>query len=158
MSRIHRTLKTYCGVFVLGVLVSVKISGCSLVGLGVGSMIDARRPAMEQLRADRIAHIHPGDSPVLVLDDSATVAGRYIGPARMGDARYQVRYERWRASNPDAAVLPSIGEPVRMSKAGTAGLREATLVAFTKDGVETSNAGGRPRPVRSHQESRSNGT
>ena len=104
---------------VFALLVSVHISGCSLIGFGLGSAIDSSRPI----------HVHPGTreqlfklSPGAMLslhrEDGSTVVGIYRGLVAEPDSAYVLRYGAWR----DTARLdfrpPRIGEPIRLVHGG----------------------------------------
>ena len=100
-------------------LVSVEISGCSLIGFGVGSAIDATRGTRLR-KGDRyqVFQLEPGSKLRIQLADGTTVAGTYRGLAAQADSNYARRYAAWC----DTAALsfrpPRIGEMIRIESSG----------------------------------------
>jgi hypothetical protein len=90
------------------------LSGCSLVGLGVGAITDSREPrySPRDLRQAPAIPLHAQVS--LVLADSTRVVGRLEASRRAPDDEYAKRYAAWREALPDSVWLPAIGEPITL--------------------------------------------
>jgi len=72
----------HLAIAVLGALMSVHLSGCSLIGFGVGALVDSGRPQrLRQAAPTRLYTLTEGSRLTLVLSDSTRVSGR-LGRAR----------------------------------------------------------------------------
>ncbi len=109
----HSRLKLYLAVALLGGVFAIQITGCSLIGFGIGSLIDnARDTHYRSTSARQFFAISPGTPVVLNLRDSTTIAGRYRGWRDLPDSVYVPRYEAWRQSLPAEFQPPRLGEGV----------------------------------------------
>ena len=109
----HSRLKLYLAVALLGGTFAIQITGCSLIGFGIGSLIDNARPTRYQTNSTRqFFAVRPGTRVVLNLRDSTTIAGRYRGWRDLPDSVYVPRYEAWRQSLPEGFQPPRLGEGV----------------------------------------------
>jgi hypothetical protein len=98
---------------VFALLVSVQINGCSLIGYGVGTLIDRMRDV--KLRPGELTEVYrldPGARVRLHRSDGTIVAGTYRGLLRVADASYHARYEAWRDTSTLPFRPPRIGEPI----------------------------------------------
>jgi hypothetical protein len=109
----HGRLKLTLAASLLGSVFTFHVSGCSLIGYGIGSLIDnSRATHYHTSTAREFFAVSPGTPVVLHLRDSTTVAGRYRGWRDLPDSVYAPRYEAWRASLPESARPPRLGEDV----------------------------------------------
>jgi hypothetical protein len=116
-------------------LCSVQLTGCSLVGFGVGSAIDAGRPVtLRPLDRTRIFGVLPGAKLVVHRTDGTTVEGVYRGLAVEPDPRYRLRYEAWRDTANPGFRPPRVGETIRVHghhpSSMTSGSGKATFLGF----------------------------
>jgi hypothetical protein len=82
------------------------LSGCSLIGLGVGSMVDSGRRVGP---AARLTSTRPGCPVSVRLEDGREVSGVFAGTGQIPAADCAADYEAWRRSMP-ATRLPMLGE------------------------------------------------
>jgi hypothetical protein len=96
-------------------LLSLEISGCSLIGYGIGSAIDAGRVGRTR-PGDRslILKLEPGSKLMIRRADGSTVAGTYHGLLETPDSDYAKGYAAWRDTATLAFRPPQIGEPIRI--------------------------------------------
>jgi hypothetical protein len=132
----------------LSLAISVHTTGCSLIGLTGGAIIDARTPRNRLVPTGKIHAFSRGDSLRLYLADSSEVAGRYVGSERMSDSRYRDRFARMQERS-GAADLPTPGATVQVIQPGMGlvGGGSSELLAFLHDGIEVSDRRGRVRVV-----------
>jgi hypothetical protein len=97
----RRTLGAAIALLSLGCL-----SGCSLIGLSVGSMIDSGRRVGP---AARLTSTRPGRPVSVRLQDGRVVTGVFAGTEQVPAADYAAAYETWRRSAPDTR-LPRLGD------------------------------------------------
>ena len=116
-------------------VVSVEITGCSLIGFGIGSAIDAGR--VGRLRpGDRtvLFKLEPGSRILVRRADGTTIAGVYRGLETQPDSEYLRRYAAWADTAQLAFRAPRIGETVRIEggdgRTMAAKAREVTFLGF----------------------------
>jgi hypothetical protein len=93
-------------------------SGCSLIGYGVGSLIDSgnkRTVASESFAPDTI---EPGKLIKLRLRGGGTVDGAYLGIEPIPDEEYAKRYARARERYLPSIQLPELGDTVTLCMIG----------------------------------------
>jgi hypothetical protein len=90
------------------VAVTVTAAGCTLLGLGVGALID-RGASNRTVVADwQVATIKPGQPIDVVLGGGRQITGRFGGLHRAGPAEYAQAYDRWREIGAGGAI-PVLG-------------------------------------------------
>ena len=106
------------------IALALSTSGCSLIGLGVGAGIDARRSRVPvHLTAEHAASLPAGSPLTLVMVDSATVTGVLLAPS-FDSRRTELRLAHLRTERP--AALDTLIVPVdRVAYARSPRLREA---------------------------------
>jgi hypothetical protein len=128
--RNHETLRVSRKVEALGVLglAALLTAGCTLVGYGIGALIDKGHPAgfkvvdgwpLKQVRKDTDVRVF--------LRDGREVKGVFRGLSE-SDEEYGPRYAEGRERHLPALVLPEIGERVRVITAS--GWQEGTFQGF----------------------------
>jgi hypothetical protein len=125
------------GLLALGSCLSVHLSGCSLIGLAGGAIVDARRPDTTLMPTGRMHAFRVGDSLTLVLRDTTRISGRYAGVSRMSDEVYRARWARLREER-GGPPLPRPGAYVRVVRSGRdlASGGGGEFLAFTLDAIE----------------------
>jgi len=109
----HARLKLTLAALLLASVFTFHVTGCSLIGYGIGSVIDNSRATHYRTTPSRqFFAISPGTPVVLNLRDSTTVAGRYRGWRDLPDSIYAPHYEAWRQSLPAQAQPPRLTEGV----------------------------------------------
>ncbi len=138
--RLYAVLAVFGALLTLG----VPTSGCSLIGLAGGAVIDASRPATVLTPTGKLYAFRRGDPLVLRLRDSSVVTGRYAGYERIDATAYRSRFAAFRAAHPGPA-LPAPGARVDVDRSGTilGGRRSGELVGFLLDAVEIRRENGR---------------
>jgi hypothetical protein len=145
------------GLLALGSCLSVHVSGCSLIGLAGGAIIDARRPATMLVPTGKMHAFREGDSLLLVLRDTSRIAGRYAGVSRMSDEVYRERYGRIRGERGAAALpVPGANVTVVLSRWDLASGGQKEFLAFVIDAIEIRDRRGEVKalPIREVQEIR----
>ncbi|HYM80123.1 MAG TPA: hypothetical protein VEY91_01780 [Candidatus Limnocylindria bacterium] len=103
---------------------SVHVSGCSLAGYGVGSVIDnARAVKLRPGERTQVFRLDPGARLAVHLADGTVVAGTYRGLLREPEPAYRQRYGAWRDTAAMSFRPPRIGEPVTINSRETRLLR-----------------------------------
>ena len=109
-------------------LLAVPFSGCTLIGLGIGALVDDHSQGKPRTVSPlAVASASPGQSVELSLRDGSLVTGRLQGVEAVEDALYR---ERWKGSLQalaGTATLPGLGAVhVRTAK----GEADATLLGL----------------------------
>jgi hypothetical protein len=110
---------------VAALLTAPLLSGCFVVGGGIGYLVDSGKPDYDVAsRADLL--VQEQGKEVLVADrDGKVHRGRYEGPRAESGEGFAVVYERWRATLPDSLRPPPLGGHVVVN-----GTLEGELVGF----------------------------
>ena len=124
------------------------MSGCSLIGLAGGSILDARKPASSFVPTGRMHAFRAGDSLGLVLRDSTVVTGRYAGFSRFDHTAYRERFAR-ALTETRAPALPRPGDPVQVirTRPGLSGPASGEFLAFLAMTIELRERHGRTLEV-----------
>jgi len=93
-------------------------SGCSLIGLGIGAISDAREPAVITTPNSQIQSVKPGKDVDMVLKDGTVLKGKYEGMQSVPEEEYARKYKETCAQNISLIALPRLGERVRVSFVG----------------------------------------
>lgn len=110
----RRMLHAFLFTLVLAPL-AIQITGCSLLGLGVGAVMDSRRPRRDRMiPSNEVAEVRPGSFVEFRLRDSSVVVGKYLGVDQHFTAGYAERYAAWRAGLDSTLHAPTLGEEVRL--------------------------------------------
>ncbi len=97
---------------------SFLFGGCCLIGLGIGSISDAHKPAVITTPSSQIQSVEPGKNVDMVLRDGTVLKGKYEGVQSVPEEEYATRYEETCAQNISLNALPRLGERVRVSFVG----------------------------------------
>jgi hypothetical protein len=126
-----RRVRSWSIIAFLGSLFTFHVTGCSLIGLTGGAILDSRHRAPRALVPGRVERFYPGDAMVLTLKDGTRVEGVYEGPARIPAEEYARLYRAWREGSKHASDLPEIGEQVSAPIVG-----EGRFIGFVQSGIE----------------------
>jgi len=94
----------------------IQLSGCTLIGLGFGEAVDARRPEQRSIPGWMIATVKPGTTLAIILRDSSRVSGIYTGITPVSAAEYAERYAVYRAQHSDGQQLPTLGDQITVTR------------------------------------------
>ena len=100
---------------IIMLIMSLMLTGCSLIGMGVGASIDARQPKEKPLPAEGLDSLKSGTKLILVLDDSTVMRGNFMGIDRLSSLEYNQRYSDCRKKLEGGRMLPLPGEKVIVS-------------------------------------------
>jgi hypothetical protein len=107
------------------VTLALATSGCTLIGLGIGSAIDHQNA---NIPGWRLETLKPDTRVDVRLTDGTYVTGRFAGLERDFGEAYRAQYEGARGAAEDGADLPALG-PVTLERAD-GGSTAAKLVGF----------------------------
>jgi len=147
VSRRARRAVACAAAFGIGLVMSVHVTGCTLLGGAIGAVVDASRPPHMTVDIREVARFEPGDTLILQLVDGSEAAGLYAGADRVDRATYETRFEEWRATRP-GMPLPALGDPVRVTRRGMIAQLSGPLLGFTWEGVEVARDGGKVETAR----------
>jgi hypothetical protein len=100
---------------IIMLIMSMMLTGCSLVGLGVGAAIDARQPKEKPLPANGLDLIKPGTKLIVILDDSTEMRVGFMGIDRLSSLEYNQRYSDHLKKLEGGQTLPLPGEKITVS-------------------------------------------
>jgi hypothetical protein len=98
---------------VLALVLSIHVSGCSVIGYLVGNELDKGRTV--KLRPGepvQVVRLDPGATVALQMADGSRIVGRYLGIEARPDPAYVERYAAWCDSAAPGFRPPRIGEPI----------------------------------------------
>jgi hypothetical protein len=110
-------------------LFAIQIEGCTVIGYGIGSSIDARSSSVVRpAEISQVITIEPGAKIVFHLSDSSTVSGTYRGLAVLPTPEYEGLYEVWRESAVLGVRPPRLHETISIRR--RAETIKATFLGF----------------------------
>src|SRR3989442_4037250 len=95
---------------ILAVL-ALSLAGCSLIGLGIGALVDSHRSKPRSVEGWDLERIRKGARIRLLLRDGSTVSGRFRGVETVAE-EYAARYAAWRGAREAADTMPALGDRV----------------------------------------------
>jgi hypothetical protein len=102
-----------CGLAVVAVVaVTVQLSGCSLIGLGIGAISDASKPDEVSIPGWKLETVKPGSEVTLILRDGERISGMYVGTAAVPTADYAARYAECRSRLQKGDLLPALNDSI----------------------------------------------
>jgi len=131
--RAHRRVALVWLAFTL--LFSVQWTGCSLIGLGLGTVVDEMQPMrMTRATQTRLFVVLPGARLAVYRSDGTVLRGTYRGMVADVDSAYALRYSEWCDTAHARFHAPHIGESVHISSSGERSIAEpsgkATFLGF----------------------------
>lgn len=87
------------------------LNGCSLVGLGIGSVIDSQNSQrVTTVSKSKLEGVRRGSQFIVTLDNGDTLRGTYCGSERISQEKYSKLYAEIRERKPEGILLPELGE------------------------------------------------
>jgi hypothetical protein len=86
--------------------------GCSAVGAGVGSAIDAHKPDSVIMQGYRLSTIKQGSPLTVTLTNGSQITGTFDGGMAASAEWIDTLYMRARLNDPGCAILPALGDTV----------------------------------------------
>lgn len=137
-----RRARGWVAIALFGATFAIHVTGCSLIGLTAGSIVDATQKGSRTLPPTRFASFYPGDNMTLTLEDGDRIEGVYRGAARVPDQDYASRYRPWRDDDVHATGFPRLGERVSVDHPGSInGGGEGWFRGFAHGGIELGEKG-----------------
>lgn len=121
----------------------VQLTGCSLIGAGIGYLVDKDKPTVKELPPGGAFTIESGTRITLQVKDSTSRAGTFQRATREEEAEYVGRYLAWHA-NVAHGDAPGISDTVEIRSAS--GTTHGTFTGFGYRSAEVRVAD-RPVPV-----------
>ena len=111
-------------VLLVAAAVVLQLSGCSLIGFGVGSIIDASKSDSLLIPGWRIETIKPGEGIRVLLKNGEEVRGTYMGHNPIPQEKYAARYADFQRSKQEELSIPALGDSITITlESGTQGKR-----------------------------------
>lgn len=93
-----------------------QLNGCSLVGLGIGSIIDQHNSQkVTPVSKSKLEGVRQGSQFIVTLDNGDTLHGTYCGFERISQLRYSKLYAERRGQKPEGILLPELGESITIT-------------------------------------------
>ena len=107
----------------------ITLSGCSLIGLGVGSIIDASKPGT-YTPVNQDSTLKPGPEIKVITTKGDTVVGDYLGlDYQTPTVYYEEQYANAQEENKDTCPLPDLHQDITIE---TSGLWEGEFCGFCR--------------------------
>jgi hypothetical protein len=103
------------GCLVALVLSAIITSGCSMVGLGTGMVIDDSRSDEKTIEGWKCGSIKKGTRATVHLKDGEHIEGVFEGLSELPLDEYKTRYSRFRVAYARDLSLPEIGDTLRIT-------------------------------------------
>jgi hypothetical protein len=87
-------------------------SGCSVVGLEIGTAIDAHKPDSVIVQGYRLTTIKQGSPLAVTLNNGSRITGTFDGGMAASAEWIDTLYMRARSNDPGCAILPALGDTV----------------------------------------------
>ncbi len=88
--------------------------GCSLIGLGIGSLVDSGKPKEKSVEIWQLVNVKRGTQVRIVTNGGQVVSGEFCGATLMTRDAFRDAYIQARRDNPDCRDLPAIGDTVAL--------------------------------------------
>ncbi len=112
MNVLHRLIQRWMW---LSIPFTVVISGCSLIGLTLGAMSDARQPKEMIIPGWKVDSLKVGTMIEVLCKDSITLRGKYNGVEPMPLGQYAQAYAKAQARLPEGIHLPNLADTLTMT-------------------------------------------
>ena len=102
--------------FVITAGIVVSTSGCSLMGLGIGTLIDYSRPDSLCIPGWKVDTLKPDKKIKITFQDGAQLKAKYRGVERFPQNEYAQRYNLSREKSLPDVVLPPLGDTIGITQ------------------------------------------
>jgi hypothetical protein len=103
----------YKAIVICSILLLLSIYGCSLIGLGIGKVVDsARKDSYSEVPGWDIKTIEPGAKIQLFLNNGETVYGEFLAPGTLEWSKYKKKYEKYREELKNDILLPVLADTI----------------------------------------------
>lgn len=100
-------------VLLLAGLTLVVVNGCSLIGLGIGSISDGSKPNEVAIIPDgQLESMKLGAQVDVILKDGGHILGKYAGTDRIPAENFAQAYDQCREHMPVGVFLPGLGDSI----------------------------------------------
>ena len=99
----------------LVVVVAAALTGCSLIGLGIGALVDKDKAGKTKpIEARRVGAVGPGTAVDISLTDGGQLSGKYVGLVPVPPEQYADSFARSREAN-GSEHSPALGSTVTVA-------------------------------------------
>lgn len=99
-------------IIILATVVMAQVIGCSLIGFGIGALIDSTSEHKADIPGWKLLTVKPGTPMEIVLSDGQRVVGTYAGTHKFTDEEYAEFYEQALTKQPEEETLPPLGDTI----------------------------------------------
>jgi len=92
-----------------------QLNGCSLIGLGIGSIVDARKPSYKEIPFSGIETIKPGTKVDILLRNGDTLKVIFAGVTSIPTQEYAESYAKVQEQRPEGTILPDLGDTIAVT-------------------------------------------
>jgi hypothetical protein len=89
-----------------------QLNGCSLMGLGIGSIVDAHKPSHMEVPLSKIETIKPGTKVDILLRDGDTLKVIFAGVTSIPAQEYAETYAKVQEQKLEGTILPDLGDTI----------------------------------------------
>jgi hypothetical protein len=102
--------------FVVATIIVVSTSGCSLIGLGIGAVVDHSRPDSLSIPGWKAETLKPNEEIKITFQDGSQLNGTYRGIERLPSSKYAQRYSFLKQQNLPGVILPPLGDTIGITQ------------------------------------------
>ena len=106
--------------FIMGLLSMVAflflMDGCSLIGLGIGSIVDSTKPDTISISGWKVDTLKPDKKIKITFPDGTQLDGKYRGIERFPKNEYAQRYNDTREKSLPDVILPPLGDTIGITQ------------------------------------------
>jgi hypothetical protein len=115
----------------------LQLSGCSLIGFGLGSSIDAKSPDEYVFTPSGADSIKKGATVEVLRTDGSMVSGKFERLEALESEKYTVRYQQFTNSAPIGKQMPALGNSIVIVKQEESGRKElrGIFLGFEKERI-----------------------
>lgn len=96
------------------IIMGLSLCGCSLIGFGLGAVIDSNTPDYHILQDENIVELQPGDEIRILSADSSIIGGIYEKSEPLDSSSYALMYTEFLTRVPEDVVLPKPGDTLTL--------------------------------------------
>ncbi|MEE9441872.1 MAG: hypothetical protein V3V99_04320 [candidate division Zixibacteria bacterium] len=91
-------------------IIAVTLYGCTILGLGIGAVVDAGKPDYRSIPGWDLHAVKPGSYMKLYLMRGDSLSGEFMGLSSERTSDYGKKIERLKADHEDTLLLPELNE------------------------------------------------